>query len=126
MNEASVRLSRSTAIEYGDSEPFQQASCKRLLRAMLARLAIDAGASLMKPDILTERAAKQWMMDDEDRPFSFIWICDELEIDPEKFRAKILRRAGKMEARREARKKRLAERAARRRARMPHQFSVAA
>jgi hypothetical protein len=65
---------------------------KRLLFAILERAARDClGAQL--EDI---EQSSTWLFIDEDdysTPFSFAWVCENLGVDPDEFRGRILRAA---------------------------------
>lgn len=64
--------------------------CRRLVLAVLERALLDAMGRTNRD---TERVeAREWIASDDDAPFSFRWITDQLGIDGDWLRDRALRR----------------------------------
>jgi len=63
---------------------------RRLLRAILMRAILDASGNSYGNEAgqQTSRNARAWIREDSDpeQPFSYIWICDQLDLNPQVLR----------------------------------------
>jgi hypothetical protein len=63
--------------------------CRRLVVAVLERALLDAVGPTSRE---AERAdARAWIASDDDAPFSFVWVTNQLGIDPAWLRGRVLR-----------------------------------
>lgn len=60
---------------------------RRLLGAILQRAFVDAISSTASPD---RREARGWLISDSTHPFSFLWICLILDLDPARIRRNVI------------------------------------
>lgn len=68
--------------------PFNPIQPERNLIASILSRAIEDAHGYAKADPHTRREAKQWLRSKlcKNTPFSFLWCCSILELDPEKLR----------------------------------------
>jgi hypothetical protein len=77
-NNAIYRLSEQSEVDYQD---FRGTPERNLMMAMLERAILD----FVGTDRRESELASDWISDTEfEAPFSFAWICKELDLDPEK------------------------------------------
>ena len=84
-----------------DLREYLQARALRPAEALaLAVLEHSLGAILKRAaGSRSRREEIRWLRDGEDRPFSFVWVCDVLHISPPALRASILSQTGTLENR---------------------------
>jgi len=81
-------MAKAVTLEAQDPLPPEPTSDKKLLTAMLERALLDLRGRANKgyASVNWAREAYAWLMDDTIAPFSFPWICIELDYDIETVR----------------------------------------
>lgn len=56
------------------------------MAAIIERAVLDAIGEVLSADYREQTRAFYWIVDDSERPWSFLWLCDMLEISGERVR----------------------------------------